>query len=87
MKKAKVMLLTIAVMASVGTALAFKAHKFGNDTYCYLTTTQQPTVGQCTDEISGAQALPTGSGVYFQLKPANGCSEAACEAKTSGFID
>lgn len=48
MKKAKIMLLTIAVLATVGGALAFKAKAFGTKDYCYSITNVQPPVGDCT---------------------------------------
>ena len=44
MKKAKIMLLTIAVFAVVGGALAFKANKNTQVYYCFNTT--QPVAGQ-----------------------------------------
>ena len=84
MKRAKIMLLTIAVFATVGTALAFKVNKFGQTTYCYLTTNVQPDLGQCTDESDAAAVIP-GVGMFYKRKPASGCRSAICEEQGSGF--
>lgn len=51
MKRAKFMLLAIAVLATVGGALAFKAQTMGTKKFCYLTTDTQPAVGACLDNI------------------------------------
>jgi hypothetical protein len=58
MKKAKVMLTAIAVMAVVGGALAFKAKKFGSTIYCTDSAT-----GVCKFEKSGFTLNPNGVGV------------------------
>jgi hypothetical protein len=67
MKKAKVMLLTIAVLATVGTALAFKVQKFGSTTYCYIEATSQPKAADCTKTVTSASipAFSTGTEVFY----------------------
>jgi hypothetical protein len=83
MKKAKIMLLTIAVIATVGTALAFKVNKFGSDTYCYLTTSSQPEVGECTNEVTKKIAI-SGTGIFYKLKT-QACNLETCDAQASSF--
>lgn len=43
MKKAKIMLIAIAVLATVGGALAFKAQKFTTTKYCTTDSNPNPT--------------------------------------------
>jgi len=52
MKRAKVMLMAIAVFATVGAALAFKAQKFGITKYCYTITDSPPPAFNCTSTAS-----------------------------------
>lgn len=69
MKRAKVMLLSIAVLATVGGALAFKAKKYGETKYCYLVAENQPSAGQCTSTIQNATAVArtTGSKLFYTV--------------------
>jgi hypothetical protein len=88
MKKAKVMLLTIAVFASVGAALAFKVHKVGSFDYCYLTTDTRPDVGKCTDKAHNIQVDPNGVGssiFYTMTSDLNACSQADCPNQAFGL--
>lgn len=81
MKKAKIMLLAIAVCATVGTALAFKVKSFGNTTYCYVTTESEPAVGECLSVTTNSEALPWTSGakIFYTTKPSDkACSQVVC---------
>lgn len=46
MKKAKIMLIAIAVLATVGGALAFKAQKFVATKYCTTDSNPNPTTAK-----------------------------------------
>jgi hypothetical protein len=64
MKRTKIMLMLIAALATIGTALAFKVAKKGSMAYYYLETTKNlgPVAGACPyrleDEI-GIYQPPT----------------------------
>lgn len=58
MKKVKIMLTAITVMAVVGGALAFKAVKFNTSVFC----TSQAAPGACTIEKRGFSILPENQG-------------------------
>jgi hypothetical protein len=83
MKKARIMLMTIAVIATVGTALAFKVNKLGDKTYCYAETTVEPD--KCEEKtIVEAEALP-GTGYFYTIKLAPRCTSLACPNPAVGF--
>jgi len=66
MKKAKVMLMVIAVLATVGTALAFKVQKVGNTKYFYSFTTIPPPPIECTLTADASKMVPTGQvSIYY----------------------
>jgi hypothetical protein len=56
MKKVKIMLTAITVMAVVGGALAFKAVKFNSTIFC----TTEAAQGACTIETPGFSIAPVG---------------------------
>lgn len=82
MKKAKLMLLSIAVIAIVGGALAFRVEKTGSSRYCYVTTDTQPAIGSCEFWVTNRQARPLLSGenhiFYTTTQNVNACSQAEC---------
>lgn len=87
MKRAKIMLTAIAVLAIVGGALAFKANtKFANS-YCILTTAQTPA--KCTSEIINSkffEVLPVAPVVtYYYITKNLGdvCTQKDCLVSTS----
>jgi hypothetical protein len=55
MKKAKIMLLSVAVVAVVGGALAFKANSKFNRAYCYRI---DPVAGPCQGGCVNCTAVP-----------------------------
>lgn len=81
MKIAKIMLMAIAVFATVGGALAFKAKAIGGDKYCYLITPDKPAIGFCTSTAINAlvdPALPMASGFYTTTQDVSQCNLADC---------
>jgi hypothetical protein len=66
-KKVKILLMSIAVFATIGTALALKVAK-GNNTLCYVETTVQrdPTVKACPNTIFDTRAI-AGVTQYFYI--------------------
>jgi hypothetical protein len=88
MKRAKIMLMTIAVFATVGTALAFKVAKKGNTTYCYVETTQDPGSGKvCPNTIPAALGVgDTNIQYYYTTLTAINCSQQEnCVLKANHF--
>lgn len=79
MKKAKIMLVAIAVLATVGGALAFKASKFGLKKFCTTTTT---VGGFCSIATSATYTdqTPIAFSVYYTTTdPSLNCTNLACE--------
>lgn len=67
MKKVKVMLTAIAILAVLGGALAFKAKKFGSTIYC-----PGPTTTYCLVPYDGFTTTNTGSTlVHCTIQPVN----------------
>ena len=88
MKRAKIMLMSIAVLATVGTALAFKVAKKGDFTYCYLQTTVNPGAGQgaCPNTITKALAIDGTTQYYYTLRTATSCSQQTdCTNQAASF--
>ena len=89
MKKAKIMLMTIAVLATVGTALAFNVVKKSNSTYCYLETNVDPGTGQgaCPNQINNH--IANGGKVvnyYYTTLTATSCIfQSNCQKKAFNF--
>jgi hypothetical protein len=86
MKKAKIMLVAIAVLAAVGGTLAFKASKaFGFD-YCYRATTDNSTTS-CTDDIIGYRTVQEGQPFqveyYYTLKDVENCALISCTVSST----
>jgi len=71
MKKAKIMLIAIAVLATVGGALAFKANKKFSEIYCIGTTISNPDQALTRTTLSKPT---TGAGFtyYYTTLKANG---------------
>jgi hypothetical protein len=87
MKRAKIMLMTIAVVATVGTALAFKVNKLGDTRYCYAETTVQPN--NCEEKtISNAKAV-SGTGIFYTVKGSGvtNCTSLACPNPAGSFTE
>jgi len=88
MKKAKIMLMAIAVLATVGTALAFKVKTVGNKKYVYSITDTRPTASECTLTIQNATALATGPQKIYYTETTNlanaGTLECPLEARAFG---
>lgn len=86
MKRAKMMLIAIAVLATVGGALAFKANKaFGFD-YC-IRTIDIPEGTQCPDELinykfkqNETQNLVT---YFYTTKVGEDCLQEECTVTTT----
>lgn len=77
MKRVKVMLSAIAVLAIVGGTLAFKAQK-GTFSYCVLSTDE--TQGDfCTSTF--LQKRNAGSAEYFTSTIANDCTKVTCNGQ------
>jgi hypothetical protein len=88
MKKAKIMLMSIAVLATVGSALAFKVAKKGSTRYCYLETSiaPDPTVkGLCPNQINSAVANTGTKYFYTELKAANCNQQDKCQLEAASF--
>ena len=86
MKKAEILLMTLAIIATIGTALAFKVVKKGSHTYCYLTTTIQPPTGACTSEASASKAVGTTT-VFFYTRKTAACNTLECPWEATNFED
>jgi hypothetical protein len=73
MKKAKLMLTSIAILAVVGGALAFKAKSAYTSKFCTSTTS-----GTCPGAFAAGQAGGTGTQYYYVVtNNANNCASAA----------
>ena len=64
MKKAKIMLTAITVLAVVGGALAFKAKKYDGTQYCTGTTT---AANKCINSILNGKLLASGAMTYYKV--------------------
>lgn len=73
MKKAKIMLLFIAVIAIVGTALAFKINKLGNTKYCYTITESESRPEDCWPCKVNAAANPYTNGTKIYYSATTNC--------------
>lgn len=86
MKRARIMLLTIAVLATVGTALAFKVAQKGSTAYCYLETTVNPgtAAGACPYLLNDAVSiLRLPSKFYYTTLTAADCAHQTDCIKTN----
>jgi hypothetical protein len=72
MKKAKVMLMSIAVLAIVGGALAFKAKTYGIEDYCFTTTTAAGAL--CVSSALQSTINPILVGKYITTEAPENCS-------------
>lgn len=82
MTRAKIMLISIIILATVGTTLAFKVVKKGVTTYCYERTTQQPA--HCLQEINEATAVE-GELIYFYTTKTAPCDQLDCNKTCEHF--
>jgi hypothetical protein len=83
MKKVKVMLTAIAVMAVVGGALAFRERSY-NQTFCTRFLVQGP--GRCLGWYNGKLATPVQPGnFYYTFATGNtlNCGQFQCQISTS----
>jgi hypothetical protein len=90
MKRAKIMLMAIAVLTTVGGALAFKAQKLGNTSYCFLTTAQQPADGACTNFIADKSARPMNTGeatIFYTTTTGTSCASQNLVCASIGVPD
>jgi len=84
MKRAKIMLTAVAVLAVVGGALAFKANTKFTKTYCILTTVNNPSGGTCTGQFVNSKTSTTGSRYWYIEKPTGqNCNTQSCLVSTS----
>jgi hypothetical protein len=85
MKRAKIMLTSIVVLAIVSGALAFKANSKFDTTFCYLTTVGNPAGGTCTTtSFTNSKTSTTGSRYWYITKEAGiPCDQHACVVSTS----
>jgi Tfp pilus assembly major pilin PilA len=86
MKKAKILLMILAVIATVGTALAFKVVNKGTLRYCYLTTTLQPGTGECTSEAVHLSAT-SGATVFFYTQKTAACNTLECPKEGNSWVE
>jgi hypothetical protein len=86
MKKAKIMLVAIAALATVGGALAFKANNKFKNAYCTRAINQGS--GACQGEISNSKFVESGSGVatFFYSTKFTDCG-VQCTESTSFVAD
>lgn len=88
MKRAKIMLMSIAVLATVGSALAFKVAKKGTTTYCYLETTVAPNPaikGTCPNVINSAKGNVGTKYFYTTLEASNCSQQDDCSLQAASF--
>jgi len=71
MKKAKIILIIITVLATVGGALAFKANKKFSEIYCIGTTISNP-VHFCTGTTLSKPTSGVGRTYYYTTQKDNG---------------
>ena len=81
MKKIKIMLTTIVVMAVVGGALAFKAQKFATK-YCVNTTTTPLTSYSVAYKIDQNSSAPS---LYWTTRKADGTAITQSSDCTNGL--
>jgi hypothetical protein len=85
MKRVKIMLTAITVLAAVGGALAFKDRTFGGKTYCITT---DPNAIKCPIRVTSAEVVP-GALIAYTLIP-NGaiCTvNTPCNKKGGSWCD
>lgn len=88
MKKAKVLLLSVAVMGVVGGALAFKAKKFTTDFICYTTiTANRNLLKSCPlSSFDVTTTLGTPSTIAFTtVTTTTLCTEVSCPTLIKTF--
>jgi hypothetical protein len=82
MKKAKVMLLSVAILAVVAGALAFKSNKVFGFRYCYTTlTTIDPNAPAqpCTLVTVLSKKDPNATQFFYaKIKPTGTCASETC---------
>lgn len=74
--------MAIAVLATVGGALAFKVKKFGESKYCYIISANTPPSGECTfTTINSKMVEDQGSSSVWYTTTSN-ASQQACAQLT-----
>jgi len=93
MKRAKLLLTIIVVLAVVSGALAFKANQRFTKSFCVLTTDGAPLGGgTCKNEIENSKYFAAGGTnqitYYYTLKNVgDNCSMKNCTSSTSFITD
>lgn len=93
MKRAKIMLIAIVALASVGGALAFKANKKYNIEFCTLRTQDfaNPTTTKCVEAVliskKAVATDPNPTTYYYTIKQVDDCRQANCTSSTSFTVD
>jgi hypothetical protein len=86
MKKAKIMLSAIAIVAVVAGAFAFKAKTSYNPNRIYYTTVTAGGLGTCALSTTGFTTVPTsqaGATIYYTLSPNLANNNCTITAKLS----
>lgn len=84
MKKVRIMLTAIAILAVVGGALAFKAGTNPNTRYCYKTGT---AVGTCTTTAPVDFTANSGSGIrYTTTSNVSNCTTLNCPTAANTVV-
>jgi hypothetical protein len=81
MKKEKVMLLAVFMLAAGGGILAFKAKTYGNVKYCYSITEVEPPQHECTYTTTGTFTEALRDSLTYYYTPTNdlsNCGELRC---------
>lgn len=85
MKRVKVMLTAIAVLAVVGGAVAFKAKTYGQVKYCTSTSGG----GSCPNSLNTSTTIGTQNATQYYYNLTNGtstpCSNVNCIATSTTF--
>jgi hypothetical protein len=85
MKRVKIMLTAITVLAAVGGAVALKAKTFGAKTYC---TTTDANATKCPIRVTSAEVLPGAAFAYTLVPNGFECTaNTPCNKKGGGIID
>jgi len=92
MKKAKLLLTIIAVLAVVGGALAFRANQKFTRTFCILTTDAPPGDDRCTNQIDNSKFFAAGGTnpitySYTTKNIGDICNQKHCPVSTSFITD
>lgn len=85
MKRIKIMLTAITVLAAVGGALALKARTYGSFAYC---STTDPNAKKCPLKAIDKEALPGVAIAYTTVATTFACTtNTPCFHQAASFID